>query len=438
MPMPRSVLLIITGSVASYKALELVRLLRAQDVAVTAILTKGGAQFITPLAVSSLTGTKTYDNLFSLTDEVEMGHIELSRSAEVVLVAPASADILAKMAGGIADDLATTALLATNKLVIVAPAMNHKMWSHPATQRNITQLKADGIRFIDPTEGEMACGEYGGGRMAEPTVIVEFLSNLSPCHSRESGNPTTNKARSVKEIPAFAGMTNMFGGGAKPLAGKHAIVTSGPTVEAIDPVRYLGNHSSGKQGHAIAAALAAAGARVTLVSGSVPLATPEGVTAIHTKDAASMLAAVERSLPADIFVAAAAVADWRLAEPSLQKLKKKSSSAKLTLELVPTVDILATIAHAKQRPALVIGFAAETEKMLEHARAKREAKGCDWLLANAVSGGEVFGADTNTVTLITEDAEDAWPRMSKQAVAQKLVDHITAHFAPSKLKGKSA
>ncbi len=436
MAMPRSVLLIVTGSVASYKALELVRLLRGQDVAVTAILTKGGAQFITPLAVSSLTGTKTYDDLFSLTDEVEMGHIELSRSADVVLVAPASADILAKMASGIADDLATTALLATNKPVIVAPAMNHKMWSHAATQRNIAQLKADGVAVIEPTEGEMACGEFGVGRMAEPAEIVKFLS-APPTHSREA-NPLPSKARPVKEIPAFAGMTNIFNGGVKPLAGKHAIVTSGPTVEAIDPVRYLGNHSSGKQGHAIAAALAAAGARVTLVSGSVPLATPEGVTAVHTKDAASMLAAVERSLPADIFVAAAAVADWRLAEPSLQKLKKKTSSAKLTLELVPTVDILATIAHAKQRPALVIGFAAETEKMLEHARAKREAKGCDWLLANAVSGGEVFGADTNTVTFITEAGEDAWPRMSKQAVAEKLVENITAHFATKKLKGKFA
>jgi phosphopantothenoylcysteine decarboxylase/phosphopantothenate--cysteine ligase len=428
MPMPRSVLLIITGSVASYKALELVRLLRAQDVAVTGILTRGGAQFITPLAVSALTGTKTYGDLFSLTDEIEMGHIQLSRSADMVLVAPASADILAKMAAGIADDLATTALLATNKPVIVAPAMNHKMWNHAATQRNITQLKADGVAVIEPTEGDMACGEFGVGRMAEPVDIVKFLATdatLAACHTREGGNP---ESRARGAVPAFTGMTKLSG---LPLAGKHAIVTSGPTVEAIDPVRYLGNHSSGKQGHAIAAALVAAGARVTLVSGSVTLATPEGVTAVHTKNAARMLAAVEGALPGDIFVAAAAVADWRLAEPSLQKLKKKSGANKLTLELVPTVDILATIARAQNRPELVIGFAAETEKLLEHAREKRKAKGCDWLLANEVKDGAVFGADENSVTLITNTGEQSWPRMSKQAVADKLVEEIAAHFAPA-------
>ena len=403
----RSVLLIITGSVASYKSLELIRLLRTQGVAVTAILTRGGAQFITPLAVSSLTGTKTYDDLFSLTDEVAMGHIELSRIADVVLVAPASADILAKMAAGLADDLATTALLATNKPVIVAPAMNHKMWSHPATQRNIAQLKRDGIAVIDPTEGEMACGEFGVGRMAEPAAMVEFLMPRSGQNSTGS------------------------------LVGKHAIVTSGPTAEAIDPVRYLGNRSSGKQGHAVAAALAVAGATVTLISGPVALPDPAGVTVVRVQDADAMLAAVDRALPADIFVGAAAVADWRLATPSAQKIKKKSVS--LTLELVPTVDVLAAVCKSKKRPALVVGFAAETEQLLENARTKRKAKGCDWLVANDASGGAVFGADENTVTLLTPTGEHAWKPMRKEDVATKLVAQMAVHFNSTHLvKGKSA
>ncbi len=398
MSLPRSVLLIITGSVASYKALELIRLLRAQGVTVTTILSRGGAKFITPLAVSSLTGTKTYDDLFSLTDEVEMGHIELSRVADLVLVAPASADILAKMSAGIADDLATTALLATNKPVIVAPAMNHKMWSHPATERNISQLKADGSRVIQPTEGSMACGEFGVGRMAEPADILQFLSQQS-----RTGNT--------------------------PLSGKRAIVTSGPTAEPIDPVRYLGNRSSGKQGHAIAEALAMAGAEVTLISGAVTLPDPQGVTTQHVTDAEAMLTAVNQALPADIFVGAAAVADWRMEKPALQKLKKQKAASRLTLELVPTVDILATISNSKKRPALVIGFAAETDKLLPNARAKRKAKNCDWLLANAVTGGAVFGADTNQITLLSAEGEEAWEQMDKHAVAHRLVEKISGHFA---------
>lgn len=410
MAFPRSVLLIISGSVAAYKSLELIRLLRAKDVVVTAILTNGGAQFITPLAVSSLTGTPTYTDLFSLTDEVAMGHIELSRVADLVLVAPASADILAKMAAGLADDLATTALLATNKPVIVAPAMNHKMWSHKATERNVAQLLADGVQLIAPTEGNMACGEVGVGRMAEPAAIMEFLSR------------------------AFTGERE------QPLRGKRAIVTSGPTVEAIDPVRYLGNRSSGKQGHAIAEALAAAGAEVTLISGSVTIPDPKGVQhMIHTGNAEAMLAAVESALPADIFIAAAAVADWRLARPSEQKLKKKSAEARLTLELVPTVDILAHVGTSKQRPQLVVGFAAETEKLLEHARAKRLKKGCDWLIANEVSHGRVFGADDNTVTLLTDSSEETWPLASKHDIATRLVGKISAYFAtPSLPKKKKA
>lgn len=422
MAYPRSVLLIITGSVASYKSLELIRLLRAQGVTVNAILTKSGAEFITPLAISSLTGTKTYTDLFSLTDETEMGHIELSRSAEIVLVAPASANILAKMANGIADDLATTALLATNKPVLVAPAMNHKMWSHPATKRNMAQLVGDGIHLIAPTEGDMACGEFGVGRMAEPAAIMNSLQSLVP---------SLQKDKNTGDWQLMTGDS---------LKGKRAVVTSGPTVEAIDPVRYLGNRSSGKQGHAIAQALAEAGAEVTLISGSVTIPDPKGpANVVHTGNAEAMLEAVKKALPADIFVAAAAVADWRLAEPAKQKLKKKSGEAKLTLELVPTVDILAQVATSKQRPELVIGFAAETEKLLEHARAKRLKKGCDWLIANEVGEARVFGADDNTVTLITESSEESWPLASKTDIAHKLVTKIAEHFAaPSNRKGKSA
>ena len=413
MALPRSVLLIITGSVASYKSLELIRLLRAQKIEVTAILTKSGAEFITPLAVSSLTGTKTYTDLFSLTDETEMGHIQLSRVADLVLVAPASADILAKMAAGIADNLATTALLATNKPVFVAPAMNHKMWHHPATQRNIAQLRADGVAMIDPTEGDMACGEFGIGRMAEPATIVEFLK--TQFHS------------SPRLLPS---------GQAKgPLKGKHAIVTSGATSETLDPVRFIGNLSSGKQGHAIAEALAAAGAKVTLVCGQTNLPTPAGVVRIDASNAEAMLAVTYKAMPADIFIAAAAVADWRPASPAPQKLKKKGD--KLVLELVPTIDVLATVAKEKNRPTLVIGFAAETENLLTNARAKRKAKHCDWLLANDVSEGKVFGEEQNSVTLITATNEETWPEMNKRAIAEALVARITDYFT-STAKGKSA
>lgn len=395
MALPRSVLLIISGSVSAYKSLELIRLLKAQGVTVTTILTRGGAQFVTPLAVSSLTGTKTYDDMFSLTDEVEMGHIQLSRIADVVLVAPASADLLAKMANGLADDLATTALLATNKPVIVAPAMNHKMWHHAATQRNLAQLRADGIAVIEPTEGDMACGEFGIGRLAEPKDIVAFLG----------GYAATSGA----------------------LAGKRAIVTSGPTHEPIDPVRFIGNHSSGKQGHAIAAALARAGADVTLVSGPTRQATPAGVKLVSVTTGEQMLKAVEAALPADIFVGAAAVADWKPSVVSQQKIKKQNKLDTLQLEFLPTVDVLAATAQHAQRPTLVVGFAAETENVRANAIAKRASKGADWILANDVSAG-VFGADENEVLLITEDGVEPWPCMSKQAVAAKLADAIAARF----------
>ncbi len=428
MSYPKSLLLIISGSVAAYKALELIRLLRAQGTTVHTILTKSGAKFVTPLAVSALTGTKTYDDLFSLTDEVEMGHIELSRMADFVLVAPASADILAKMAAGIADDLATTALLATNKPVIIAPAMNHKMWSHPATQRNVAQLRADGIRIIEPTEGDMACGEFGVGRLAEPEAILSLINR----HFREGGNPSFSSAHATKEIPAFAGMT-------KSLLGTHAIVTSGPTAEPIDPVRYLANRSSGKQGHAIATALAARGARVTLISGPVQLADPHGVSIIRVHTAEDMLKAVERALPADIFIAAAAVADWRATHISTQKIKKHTTRSKLTLELVPTEDILARVVKHKKRPRLVVGFAAETENLSETARAKRRAKGADWLLANSVKNGAVFGAEENSVLFVDSTGEQQWPRMRKDKVAEKLAQLITEYFTtPTLKKGKAS
>ncbi|MBN8543407.1 MAG: bifunctional phosphopantothenoylcysteine decarboxylase/phosphopantothenate--cysteine ligase CoaBC [Alphaproteobacteria bacterium] len=406
MALPRSILLIITGSVAAYKSLELIRLLKERGVEVHAILSKGGAEFITPLAVSSLTGTQTYHDLFSLTDEVAMGHIELSRIAELVLVAPASADVLAKMAAGLASDLATTALLATDKPVIVAPAMNHKMWSHAATQRNVAQLKADGIRFIDPTEGAMACGEYGVGRMAEPAEIVRFITEHS---SARSGV----------------------------LKGKRAIVTSGPTHEPVDPVRFLGNHASGKQGHAVAAALAAHGAEVTLISGPVQIPTPAGVKLVAVQTADEMHDAVMRALPADIFVGAAAVADWRMTHVSPHKIKKHGAVSKLTLELIPTRDILAEVAKHKMRPDLVIGFAAETDAVKDYARKKLQAKGSDFVLGNDVEGGKVFGADENTILFVTAKGETKWPKMSKLAVGEKLVQEIIESLSTSK-KRKNA
>lgn len=398
----RHLLLIISGSVAAYKSLELIRLLRARGVTVQAILTAGGAQFITPLSVSSLTGTKTYTALFDLTDELEMGHIALARAPDAVLVAPASADMLARMAAGRADDLAATALLATDKPIFVAPAMNHRMWHHKATQRNLAQLRADGVQLLMPGEGEMACGEYGLGRMMEPAEICESLLAAAAAHA--------------------------------PLAGRHAIVTAGGTREAIDPVRYLGNHSSGKQGIAVARALHAAGARVTLIHGAIEAALPAGVTSVEATNADAMLQAVRGALPADILVAAAAVADWRPVRRASEKLKKSGGNGRLSLEFMPTVDVLQAVASGENRPRLIIGFAAETQALLPHARAKRQAKGADWMVANSVANASVFGQDTNEVTLITPRGEQRWPRQSKDAIAQKLVAEIARTLAPKSNK----
>jgi phosphopantothenoylcysteine decarboxylase/phosphopantothenate--cysteine ligase len=391
----RRILLIVSGGIAAYKALELVRLLTKGGYAVTAVLTRAGAQFVTPLSLQALTGAKVYEDLFSLTDESEMGHIELSRAADLVVVAPASADILAKMAAGLADDLATTLLLATDKRVLVAPAMNVRMWQHAATQANMALLTARGVLVVPPEEGPMACGEFGPGRLAEPPVIYATIEAAL--------------------------------GNAGPLQGKHAIVTSGPTHEPIDPVRYIANRSSGKQGHAIAAALQALGARVTLVSGPVTLPDPLGVTTIHVETGAHMLAAVEAALPADIAVCAAAVGDWRV-ETAAQKLKKTAHAP--TLQLSENADILARIsAPGPHRPRLVIGFAAETEKLAEYAAAKLARKKCDWIVANNVGGTGIMGGERNEVLLLTATGAEAWPAMDKRAVAEKLAHKIGQFFS---------
>jgi phosphopantothenoylcysteine decarboxylase / phosphopantothenate---cysteine ligase len=391
----RNILLIVSGGIAAYKSLELVRLLTKVGYGVTAVLTRAGAQFVTPLSLQALTGAKVYEDLFSLTDESEMGHIELSRAADLVVVTPASADILAKMAAGLANDLATTLLLATDKRVLVAPAMNVRMWQHAATQANMELLAARGVLVVPPEEGPMACGEFGPGRLAEPPVI-------------------------------FAAIEAAFGH-AGPLAGKHAIVTSGPTHEPIDPVRYIANRSSGKQGHAIAASLAALGARVTLVSGPVTLPDPPAVTTVHIETAAQMLAAVEAALPADIAVCAAAVGDWRV-ETAPQKLKKGAHTP--TLQLSETPDILARLsAPGPQRPRLVVGFAAETENLDAYAQAKRARKKCDWIVANNVGGTGIMGGDSNEILLVTQDGVEAWTLMDKRTVANKLAQRIAQVFS---------
>ena len=373
------VLLIIGGGIAAYKALELIRRLRENGAEVRVVMTEAATQFVAPLAAATLSGEAVRDDLFSLTDEALIGHIELSRSADLVVVAPATANLLARMAGGLADDLATTLLLATDKRVLVAPAMNVRMWLHPATRRNVQQLRADGVLVVGPDSGPMACGEFGPGRMAEPPAIVEAieaaLAARAPTDSRELA--------------------------AKPLVGRHVIVTSGPTYEAIDPVRFLGNRSSGRQGHAIAQAAVGAGAKVTLVSGPVALPDPPGTTVIHVESALEMRAAVEAALPADAFIGAAAVADWRVDRVGHGKIKKDGGAAP-TLRLVENPDILAEVSKKTDlRPAVVVGFAAETEDLVANARAKLIRKGCDLIVANSVAEGtSTLGGETNQVQLI--------------------------------------
>ncbi len=393
----KRILLVIGGGIAAYKSLELIRRLRERGAKVRAILTKAGTEFVTPLSVASLSGDKVYQDLFSLTDEADMGHIQLSRDADLLVVAPATADLMAKMATGRADDLASTALLATDKPVLIAPAMNVRMWLHAATQRNLAQLKADGVTAIGPNDGDMACGEFGPGRMAEPAEILASVE--------------AHFARSQE------------------LAGLHALVTAGPTHEPIDPVRYIANRSSGKQGYAIAGALADLGATTTLVSGPTNIAAPRGVKFVKVETAHQMLAACESALPADVAVCAAAVADWRVDHAANQKIKK-NNGALPALNLVENPDILATLStRASGRPRLVVGFAAETEKVIEHAKTKRAKKGCDWIVANDVSPATgVMGGDENTVHIISATATDTWPKLAKGEVAHRLAAKIAAHL----------
>ena len=388
----RRILLIIGGGIAAYKTLELIRLLRGQGACVTPVLTRAGEEFVTPLSVSAIAGVRVYRDLFDLTDEAEMGHIELSRAADLVVVAPATADLMAKMAGGHADDLASTLLMATDKRVLIAPAMNVRMWEHPATMRNLALLEGDGILRAGPDAGEMACGEYGPGRMAEPAAIRD----------------------------AVAGVL-----GAGPLAGRRVVVTSGPTHEPIDPVRYIANRSSGAQGAAIAAALRDLGAEVRFVTGPARVPAPAGVTVTRVETAREMLAAVAAARPADAVVCAAAVGAWRAARDAPQKMKKTDGRPP-ALEFVENPDILATISQrGETRPPLVIGFAAETEQVEAHATAKRMRKGCDWILANDVSAkGGAMGGPQNRVTLITAEGAEHWPQMAKSEVARRLAARI--------------
>jgi len=391
----KRILLIIGGGIAAYKSLELIRELGRRGIACRCILTSGGSQFVTPLSVSALSGEKVFTELFDLDDEAEMGHIQLSRSADLVVVCPATADLMAKAVHGHANDLASTTLLATDTPVLMVPAMNVRMWQHAATERNVAQLRADGVTVMEPDEGAMACGEFGPGRLPQVPAIVEEIERQ------------------------LAGETSSA------LDGVHCVVTAGPTREPLDPVRFLSNHSSGRQGYAIAGALAAEGARVTLVSGPVALEAPRGVDLVKVETARQMLKAVEEALPADVFVSVAAVADWRPARAATKKLKIKGpGSATPSMELAENPDILRTISNKrKHRPALVIGFAAETNDVEDHAATKLKRKGCDWIVANDVSG-DVMGGTENEIALVTQNGIDRWPRMGKADVARRLARRI--------------
>lgn len=403
----KRILLIIGGGIAAYKSLELIRELSRRGIGSRCIVTKGGQEFVTPLSVSALSGEKVFTELFDLDDEADMGHIQLSRSADLVVVCPATADLMAKAAGGLANDLASTTLLATDKPVLMVPAMNVRMWEHAATQRNVETLRSDGVSVMDPDEGAMACGEFGPGRLPEPLAIADRIEAL------------------LSDGPVLYGLTP------KPLAGRHALITAGPTREPLDPVRFLSNHSSGKQGYAIAGALAKAGARVTLVSGPVSLDAPEGVDLVPIETAREMLDACQSALPADVFVSVAAVADWRPSRAAAKKMKLKEGDGDPhpNLELSENPDILATLSRKKKhRPSLVIGFAAETHDVETLAIAKLKRKRCDWIVANDVSG-DVMGGAMNEVALVTRDGiEDRWPRMTKEDVAVRLVARIAQEF----------
>ena len=385
----KRILLVVGGGIAAYKACELVRLLRRNGHAVRCVMTEAAHHFVTPMTLAALSEDKVYTTLWDLKDEAEMGHIQLSREADLVVIAPASADLLARMANGLAGDLATTLLLATDKPVLAAPAMNVRMWGHAATRRNVARLREDGVVVMEPDEGAMACGEYGPGRLPKPGAILAAIEDMLAPPDRR-------------------------------LAGRHLLVTAGPTHEPLDPVRYLANRSSGRQGFAIAGALARLGARVSLVAGPVALPTPAGVTRVDVETAREMAAAVDAALPADAAVMVAAVADWRV-QAAAQKVKKGDAPA--TLALIENPDILAELSRSPRRPRLVIGFAAETERVVEHARAKLARKDCDWIVANDVSG-DVMGGEANAVTLVTADGVEPWERAPKAAVAERLARRI--------------
>ncbi|MEM8689312.1 MAG: bifunctional phosphopantothenoylcysteine decarboxylase/phosphopantothenate--cysteine ligase CoaBC [Pseudomonadota bacterium] len=401
----KRILLIVGGGIAAYKCLELIRRLREREASVRVIMTEAAKQFVTPLSLASLSGDKVYDDMFDLTDETEIGHIQLSRDADILMVAPATADLMAKMASGQCSDLATTCLLATDKPVMMAPAMNVRMWDHAATRRNLATLRADGVHVVGPNEGDMACGEYGPGRMAEPQEIADALSDVL-------GSPLADL-----EGPR--------------LKGKTILITAGPTHEPIDPVRYIANRSSGKQGYAIGAEAARLGARVIIISGPTRLMPPPGAEVIPVETAEEMLQAVKDELPVDVGIFAAAVADWRTASQADQKMKKDGSGKIPSLELTENPDILATIAKSKKdRPGLVIGFAAETENVIENAQKKLEKKGCDWVVANDVSPDTgVMGGDENTVHLVTSDGVEDWPLMDKSEVAARLMERVCDELA---------
>ncbi|MTI10446.1 bifunctional phosphopantothenoylcysteine decarboxylase/phosphopantothenate--cysteine ligase CoaBC [Curvivirga aplysinae] len=398
----RKILLIVSGGIAAYKTLSLIRLLRENEFQVRVVMTKAAEQFVTPLSLASLSEDKVYTDLFSLTDEAEMGHIQLSRDADLLLVVPASADLMSKMANGMCNDLASTVLLATDKPVMIAPAMNVRMWHHPATQDNFAKLKSRDVKVIGPVEGVMACGEYGLGRMVEPEEILEVVKT----HFEEVAN---------SKQPL--------------LIGRKVLVTSGPTHEPIDPVRYIANRSSGRQGHAIATALQKAGAEVTLVSGPTRLADPVGVKVIHVESACAMLDACQENGRFDVAVFAAAVADWRVKNAGAQKTKKENGKLPV-LEFAENPDILKTVSNAgNDRPELVVGFAAETENVVEYASAKRIRKSCDWILANDVSPETgTFGGEKNSIHFIHSAGVESWEEMSKQAVAERLVEKVVAYF----------
>lgn len=406
----KSILLIIGGGIAAYKSLDLIRRARERGASVRAVMTESAQHFVTPLSVSTLCEEKTLTDLFDLKDETEIGHIQLSREADIIIIAPATANLIARMANGIANDLATSVLLAANKPILAAPAMNWKMWENPATQRNLAQLRADGVHFTGPVEGAMACNEYGMGRMTEPLEILDAADAIiSPEKSQ-------------------------------PLQGKHVLVTAGPTHEPIDPVRYIANRSSGKQGYAIAEAAANLGARVTLISGPVNLAAPSRVDVVRVETAADMLAAVQEALPADIGIFAAAVADWRVSAQNSHKIKKTGKDGVPALTLEENPDILRTIAKDPDgRPELVIGFAAETEHVLDHARKKLASKGADWIIANDVSAGTgVMGGDDNTVHLISADGIESWAAMSKTGVAENLMQRASEFLRKSEAQIRTA